>query len=69
MAAQPLVCKGCWENLKLPVPLRGIASAPFRAVGIRPRPHEPEYLHDLRDDVRAGHESASDRDRRDNPVR
>ena len=41
MAAQPLLCKGCWENLKLPVPLRGIASAPFRAVGIRPSRMNP----------------------------
>jgi adenylate cyclase len=35
MASQPILCKGCWQNLKLPVPLRGVASMPFRAVGIR----------------------------------
>jgi adenylate cyclase len=41
MAPQPLLCKGCWENLKLPVPLRGVASMPFRAVGIRPSRMNP----------------------------
>jgi adenylate cyclase len=41
MASQPLLCKGCWENLKVPVPLRGIASMPFRAIGIRPSRMNP----------------------------
>ncbi len=41
MASQPLLCKGCWQNLKLPVPLRGVASVPFRAVGIRPSRMNP----------------------------
>jgi adenylate cyclase len=41
MASQPLLCKGCWENLKVPVPLRGVASMPFRAVGIRPSRMNP----------------------------
>ena len=36
MTSHPLLCKGCWETLKFPVPLRGFASVPFRAVGIRP---------------------------------
>jgi class 3 adenylate cyclase len=29
-------CKGCWEQMHLPVPLRGVISAPFRAFGVRP---------------------------------
>jgi adenylate cyclase len=41
MTSQPLLCKGCWENLKVPVPLRGFASVPFRAVGIRPSRMNP----------------------------
>jgi len=41
MASQPILCKGCWQNLKLPVPLRGVASLPFRAVGIRPSRMNP----------------------------
>src|SRR5208282_1099094 len=35
MGSQPILCKGCWQNLKLPIPLRGVASMPFRAIGIR----------------------------------
>ena len=41
MASQPILCKGCWQNLKLPIPLRGVASMPFRAVGIRPSRMNP----------------------------
>ena len=41
MASQPLLCKGCWETLKFPVPLRGFASVLFRAVGIRPSRMNP----------------------------
>jgi len=32
---------GCWQQLHLPVPLRGIASLPFRAVGLRPSRMNP----------------------------
>ncbi len=41
--AQPnaLLCVGCWQQLHLPVPLRGIASLPFRAVGLRPSRMNP----------------------------
>ncbi len=35
------VCKGCWQQMHLPVPLRGIASAPFRAFGVRPSRMNP----------------------------
>ena len=41
MASQPILCKGCWQAFKLPVPLRGLASMPFRAVGIRPSRMNP----------------------------
>jgi adenylate cyclase len=34
-------CKGCWEQLHLPVPLRGVISAPFRAFGVRPSRMNP----------------------------
>ena len=30
------LCLGCWQNLHLPVPLRGPLSAPFRLFGVRP---------------------------------
>ncbi len=35
------ICQGCWQQMRLPVPLRGIASAPFRAFGIRPSRMNP----------------------------
>jgi adenylate cyclase len=35
MLAQAKICKGCWQRAHLPVPLRGPASVPFRAFGIR----------------------------------
>ena len=38
---QARICKGCWQQMRLPVALRGIASAPFRAVGIRPSRMNP----------------------------
>ena len=34
-------CKGCWEQMHLPVPLRGVLSVPFRAFGIRPSRMNP----------------------------
>jgi len=33
---QAKICKGCWQQMHMPVPLRGLASLPFRAFGIRP---------------------------------
>ena len=36
-----LICMGCWQQLHLPVPLRGIASLPFRVVGIKPSRMNP----------------------------
>ena len=35
------ICKGCWQQMYLPVPLRGVASVPFRAFGIRPSRMNP----------------------------
>jgi adenylate cyclase len=35
------ICLGCWQNLHLPVPLRGPLSAPFRLVGLRPSRMNP----------------------------
>jgi len=35
------ICKGCWERLRLPVPLRGPLSVPFRAFGVRPSRMNP----------------------------
>jgi len=35
------LCKGCWQNFRIPVPLHGLASIPFRIVGIRPSRMNP----------------------------
>src|SRR5258708_1632082 len=40
-AERSRICKGCWQQLRLPVPLRGIASLPFRIFGIRPSRMNP----------------------------
>lgn len=41
MLTQTTICKGCWQQMRLPVPLRGPASLPFRAFGIRPSRMNP----------------------------
>ena len=41
MFNQATICKGCWQQMHLPVPLRGVASVPFRAFGIRPSRMNP----------------------------
>jgi class 3 adenylate cyclase len=42
MTREPaFLCLGCWQNLHLPVPLRGPLSAPFRLVGIKPSRMNP----------------------------
>src|SRR4051795_8557426 len=38
---QSIICKGCWEQMHVPVPLRGVISAPFRAFGVRPSRMNP----------------------------
>src|SRR5262245_18809460 len=40
-SSQARICKGCWEQMRLPVPLRGPASVPFRMFGIRPSRMNP----------------------------
>jgi adenylate cyclase len=36
-----MLCKGCWQNLHLPVMLRGPLSIPYRMVGLRPSRMNP----------------------------
>lgn len=38
---QSLICKGCWQTMRVPVVLRGVLSAPFRVVGLRPSRMNP----------------------------
>ena len=38
---QSLICKGCWQNLHVPVVLRGVMSMPYRAFGLRPSRMNP----------------------------
>lgn len=38
---QSMICKGCWQQMRVPVPLREVVSAPFRAFGIRPSRMNP----------------------------
>jgi class 3 adenylate cyclase len=35
------ICVGCWQWMKLPIPLRGVAAMPFRLFGIRPSRMNP----------------------------
>jgi adenylate cyclase len=35
------ICLGCWQGMHMPIPLRGVWSAPFRVVGIRPSRMNP----------------------------
>jgi len=39
--ARSLICKGCWQNLHMPVALRGVLSAPYRVVGLKPSRMNP----------------------------
>src|SRR4051812_41669620 len=38
---QSKICMGCWHQMRVPVPLRGPASFPFRIFGIRPSRMNP----------------------------
>ena len=29
------VCKGCWTQMHVPIPIRGVLSLPFRLAGVR----------------------------------
>jgi class 3 adenylate cyclase len=40
-SGQAKICKGCWQQMHLPIPLRGPLSLPFRMVGIRPSQMNP----------------------------
>src|SRR4051794_22850684 len=40
-ASQAKICVGCWQQMHVPVPLRGVLSIPFRAFGIRPSRMNP----------------------------
>jgi class 3 adenylate cyclase len=40
-ASRALICKGCWQNMRVPMALRGPFSVPFRVVGIRPSRMNP----------------------------
>jgi class 3 adenylate cyclase len=35
------ICKGCWQQMHVPIALRGLFSTPFRAVGIKPSRMNP----------------------------
>ena len=43
--AKARICQGCWQQMRLPAPLSGFASAPFRAFGIRPSRMNPNTPH------------------------
>ncbi|QQS13626.1 MAG: adenylate/guanylate cyclase domain-containing protein [Rhodospirillales bacterium] len=36
------ICRGCWDQIRVPVPLRGALSIPFRVFGIRPSRMNPD---------------------------
>lgn len=38
---QSMLCKGCWQQMHMPVVLHGVLSMPYRAVGIRPSRMNP----------------------------
>lgn len=40
-ANQALICKGCWQTMRMPIALRGPLSVPFRVVGLRPSRMNP----------------------------
>jgi class 3 adenylate cyclase len=40
-AATASICQGCWQQLHVPIPLRGPLSAPFRVFGVRPSRMNP----------------------------
>jgi len=35
------ICKGCWQQMHVPIPLRGVWSLPFRMFGIKPSRMNP----------------------------
>jgi class 3 adenylate cyclase len=41
MLEHSLICKGCWQQMHVPIPLRGVLSLPFRLFGIKPSRMNP----------------------------
>ncbi|WP_374382632.1 adenylate/guanylate cyclase domain-containing protein [Dongia sp.] len=41
MLEHSLICKGCWQQMHMPIPLRGLLSLPFRMFGIKPSRMNP----------------------------
>jgi class 3 adenylate cyclase len=41
MLQHSLICKGCWQQMHVPIPLRGPLSLPFRLFGIKPSRMNP----------------------------
>jgi class 3 adenylate cyclase len=41
MLEQSRICKGCWQQMHVPIPLRGVLSLPFRVFGIKPSRMNP----------------------------
>lgn len=41
MLEHSLICKGCWQQMHVPIPLRGMLSWPFRVFGIKPSRMNP----------------------------
>ena len=39
--SQALLCKGCWQNLHVPIALRGPLAMPFRVFGLKPSRMNP----------------------------
>src|SRR3954447_10779716 len=35
LASKPMICRGCWEQMRMPVPIRGPLAAPLRLFGIK----------------------------------
>ena len=35
MTSQSRICKGCWQHMRMPIPIRGPLSLPFRLLGVR----------------------------------
>jgi adenylate cyclase len=39
--SRSLICKGCWQNMRVPIALRGPLSVPFRVIGLKPSRMNP----------------------------
>src|SRR4029434_9951362 len=34
-AGTSVMCKGCWSQMRVPIPIRGVWSVPFKLAGVR----------------------------------